>query len=73
MSDTALQTGNSAKGFEDLTTEQQERALAMFAPLRPHTDYLYEIDSHGEIRCRRYIGTGKPAGTLKAWPIPSPR
>jgi len=56
---------DSAKGFDELTAEQKERALAMFAPLRPHTEYLYEIDSNGDIRCRRYTGKRDLADIFK--------
>ncbi len=58
-----LPNGNSAKGFDELTLEQKERAIAMFAPLRPHTDYLYEIDINGEVRCRRFNSAQKLAGS----------
>lgn len=61
MENTPLQTGNSTKNFEDLTPDQKERAMAMFAPLRPHTEYLYEIDSNGDVRCRRYNSAQKLA------------
>jgi hypothetical protein len=62
MADIPLQKGNTAKAFDELTTDQRERALAMFAPLRPHTEYLYEIDSSGEVRCRRYNRASRDLG-----------
>ena len=65
MTNILVQKGNLAKGFDELTAEQQERALAMFAPLRPHTEYLYEIDTKGDIRCRRFNAALKLAGAVK--------
>jgi hypothetical protein len=65
MADTPWQSNNSVKAFDELTADQKERALAMFAPLRPHTEYLYEIDSSGEVRCRRYSKAQKMAGPFQ--------
>ena len=59
MAYTPMQTSNSVKGFEDLTPEQKQQALDMFAQLRPHTEYLYEIDNEGAVRCRRYNAARK--------------
>ena len=53
------------KAFNELTPDQKERALAMFAPLRPHTEYLYELDLNGDVRCRRYIKAHKMAGPVQ--------
>jgi hypothetical protein len=66
MENIALLPNNSAKQFEELTSEQKAQVQAMFAPLRPHTDYLYEIDMNGDVRCRRYNGARKPSGALLA-------
>jgi hypothetical protein len=59
MVGTASQTNNSIKLFDELTQPQRDMALSMFAQLRPHTEYLYEIDLSGNVRCRRYNGAPK--------------
>ncbi|MDR3435631.1 hypothetical protein [Telmatospirillum sp.] len=61
MAGTASQTSNSIKSFEELTQPQRDMALSMFAQLRPHTEYSYEIDLSGNVRCRRYNGAVKAA------------
>ncbi len=66
MATTSAESKNPAKAFEDLTPDQKERALTMFDPLRPHTDYLYEIDGAGEVRCRRYNRPAKPADSTNS-------
>ena len=66
MTTISVQKGNSAKSFEELTIEQKERVVSMFAPLRPHNEYLYEIDRNGEVRCRRFNSAQKLAAASRA-------
>jgi hypothetical protein len=66
MTDALFRVGNPAKNYEELTPEQKEQALGMFASQHPHVDYFYEIDGNGNIRCRRYNAALKSSRELLA-------
>ena len=44
---------NTAKRFDELTVQQQEQVLSLFAPIWPPTEYLYEIGATEEVLSRR--------------------
>ncbi len=44
---------NTAKRFDELTLQQQEQVLSLFAPIWPPTEYLYEIGATDEVLSRR--------------------
>lgn len=44
---------NKMIGFGELVREQRERVRAMFH-VGDHWDYVYEVDPHGDVLCRRY-------------------